>query len=160
MNKLVILFVVLFLSACGPRLDEDAQLAKEYLKEQGYSVKSYEGKFSHIIEREQLIHKPDIFVWAVQTVEPDAYIGKEITQERFIVKHHPLSKIYGPQKSFSYKVSVSVFMFEGEIIGGISFPVGNGIAGSPYSLDGKTAEEVINGDYAEWNKQWNEKYGD
>ena len=159
MKKLVILFVVLFLSACGPRLDEDAQLAKEYLKEQGYSVKSYEGRFSHIIEREQLIHKPDIFVWAVQTVEPDAYIGKEITQERFIVKNHPLSKIYGPQKSFSYKVSVSVFLFKGEIIGGISFPVGNGIAGSPYSLDGKTAEEVIEMDYAEWNKQWNEKYG-
>ncbi|MBT2640481.1 hypothetical protein [Bacillus sp. ISL-39] len=147
------------LAACGPRLDENAQLAKDYLKEQGYSIRSYEGRYSYIIEREQLIHKPDSSFWAVQTVEPDAYIGKEITQERFIVKNHPLSKIYGPQKSFSYKVSVSVFMYNGEIIGGISSPVGNGVGGSPYSLDGKTAEEVIKGDYAEWIKQWNEKYG-
>ncbi len=130
------------------------------MKDQGYSIKSYEGKYSYSFERQQLVEMPHSSIWAVQSVEPDAYIGKEITQERFIVKHHPLSKIYGPQKSFSYNVSVSVFMFNGEIIGGISFPVGNGIAGSPYSLDGKTAEEVINGDYAEWNKQWYEKYGD
>ncbi|MBT2663413.1 hypothetical protein [Bacillus sp. ISL-45] len=147
------------LAACGPRLDENAQLAKDYLKEQGYSIRSYEGRYSYIIEREQLIHKPDSSIWAVQTVEPDAYIGKEITQERFIVKNHPLSKIYGPQKSFSYKVSVSVFMYNGKIIGGISSPVGNGVGGSPYSLDGKTAEEVLKGDYAEWIKPWNEKYG-
>ncbi|WLR57248.1 hypothetical protein LC048_10515 [Mesobacillus subterraneus] len=160
MKKLVILLVVFVLTACGPRLDENAQLAKEYLKDQGYSIKSYEGKYSHIIKREQLIHKPDMSVWAVQTEKPDAYIGKEIIQERFIVKNHPLSKIYGPQKSFSYKVSVSVFMFKGEIIGGISFPVGNGIAGSPYSLDGKTSEEVIKMDHVEWQNQWIEKYGD
>ncbi|MFT9600766.1 hypothetical protein [Mesobacillus sp.] len=54
------------------------------------------------------------------------------------MKNHPLSNIYGPQKSFSYKVEVRVFIFNGEIIGGISHPVGNGIGGSPYSLDGKT----------------------
>jgi hypothetical protein len=160
MKKLVILFVVLMLTACGPKLDENAQLAKEYLKDQGYSIKSYEGKYSYIVERKQLIEKPHNSIWAVQTVEPDAYIGKEITQEIFIVKNHPLSKIYGPQKSFSYKVEARVFLFNGEIIGGTSFPIGNGIAGSPYSLDGKTAEEIIEVDYAEWNKQWDEKYGE
>lgn len=76
------------------------------------------------------------------------------------MKNHPLSNIYGPQKSFSYKVEVRVFIFNGEIIGGISHPVGNGIGGSPYSLDGKTAEEVIKMDYVEWQNQWIEKYGD
>ncbi|WP_409250783.1 hypothetical protein V1502_11465 [Bacillus sp. SCS-153A] len=33
-------------------------------------------------------------------------------------------------------------MYEGEVIGGTSFPVGEGVGGWPYSLDGKTAEEI------------------
>jgi hypothetical protein len=147
-------------AACGPRLDENAQLAKEYLKDQGYSIKSYEGKYSYSFERQQLIDMPDSSIWAVQSIEPDAYIGKEITQEIFIVKNHPLSKTYRHMIGYSRKVEVRVFIFNGEIIGGTSFPVGNGLAGSPYSLDGKTAEEVINVDYGEWQKQWFEKYGD
>lgn len=147
------------LSACGPRLDENAQLAKEYLKDQGYSIKSYEGKYSYSFERQQLVDMPDSSIWAVQSIEPDAYIGKEITHEIFIVKNHPLSKTYRHKIGLSRKVEVRVFIYNGEIIGGTSFPVGNGWAGSPYSIDGKTAEEVIKGDYAEWNKQWSEKYG-
>lgn len=152
-------FVVLLLSACGPRLDDNAQLAKEYLKDQGYSIKSYEGKYAYSFERQQLIDRPDSSIWAVQTVEPDAYIGKEITQEIFIVKNHPLGKTYEHKLGLSRKVEVRVFTFNGEIIGGTSFPVGDGLVGSPYSIDGKTAEEVIEMDYAKWNKQWDQKYG-
>jgi hypothetical protein len=159
MKKLMVLVVVLFLAACGPRLDENGEMAEQYLQDQGYSIKSYEGNATYTFEREDLTDKPDILYWRVQSVEPDAYIGKEIIQEIFIVKDHPLSEIYGPQPGFSEKVEVSVYIHDGEIIGGTSFPSGEGLAGSPYSLDGKTAEEMI-GDYAAWQEKWVEKYGE
>jgi hypothetical protein len=159
MKKLMVLVVVIFLAACGPRLDENGQMAKQYLQDQGYSIKSFEGNATYTFERENLTDMPDIAYWRVQSVEPDAYIGKEIIQEIFIVKDHPLSEIYGPQPGFSEKVEVRVYIHDGEIIGGISFPSSEGLAGSPYSLDGKTAEEMI-GDYAAWQEKWVEKYGE
>ena len=160
MKKLIVVFVVFILTACGPKLDENGQLAKQYLEDKGYSIKSYEGKNPYIFQRHELLDKPHDSIWAVQSNEPDSYIGKEITQEIFIVKKHPLGKIYANQFGFSSKAEVRVFIFNGGIIGGISFPVGAGLVGSPYSVDGQTAEEFIKLDYSEWQKQWNEKYGD
>ncbi|WP_415813257.1 hypothetical protein [Mesobacillus thioparans] len=141
-------------------MDENAELAKQFLEDRGYSIKSYEGRNSYSFEKQDLLNKPHDMVWAVQPVKPDHYIGKEITQEIFIVKNHPLGKIYGPQIGFSSKVEVSVFIFNDEIIGGTSFPIGKGITGAPYSLDGLTAEEFLAEDYREWRAKWDEKYGD
>lgn len=159
MKRLTVLIFILMLGACAPKLDENGQLAREYLESKGYSIKSYEGEESFIVERQKLIDMPDISIWAVQSIEPDSFIGKEITQEIFIVKDHPLSKIYGSQKSFTNKVEVRVFVFNGEVIGGTSYPVGNGVGGAHYSLDGQTAEEVRKQDYVEWQNKWIEKYG-
>lgn len=105
------------------------------------------------------MNKPYDMVWAVQPVKPDPYIGKEITQEIFVVKNHPLGKIYGPQIGYSSKVEIRVFIFNNEIIGGTSFPIGRGIVGSPHSLNGLTVEEFLDVDYGEWREKWNEEYG-
>lgn len=159
--KKILVFVFLFLlSGCGPRLDGNAELAKQYLEDKDYSIKSYEGKQAFTFQKEDLMSKPYDMLWAVQPVKPDPYIGKEITQEIFIVKNHPLGKIYGPQKGFSSKVEIRVFIFNDEIIGGTSFPMGRGTVGSPHSLDGLTVEEFLDEDYGEWRAKWDEKYGD
>ena len=96
---------------------------------------------------------PHISIWARQTVQPDPYIGKDIIQEIFIVKNHPLSRVYGR------KVEVRVFVFGGQVIGGTSVPADDSMAGWGYSLDGKTAEEVQDENLEEWIDKWNKEYG-
>jgi hypothetical protein len=48
---------------------------------------------------------------------------------------------------------------EGKVIGGYSFPNIDGLAGSVYSLDGKTLEEVTGITFKEWSDNWKKKYG-
>ncbi|EDL66406.1 hypothetical protein [Bacillus sp. SG-1] len=72
---------------------------------------------------------PHLAIWAVQPVAPGSYSGKKITQEIFILEGHPISKIYNSQPGFTGEAEFRVFMYEGEIIGGTSFPVGEGVAG-------------------------------
>jgi hypothetical protein len=161
MKRILVLVFLFLLAGCGPKLDGNAELARQYLEDKGYSIKSYEGKQSFTFKKHDLLNKPYDMVWAVQPVKPDPYIGKEITQEVFIVKNHPLGKIYGPQTGFSSKVEVSVFIYNDEIIGGTSFPIGKGIAGSPHSLDGLTVEEFLEDeDYRDWRAKWDENYRD
>jgi hypothetical protein len=55
---------------------------------------------------------------------------------------------------------VTVWLIESEVIGGWSYPISkhNDVDGAPFSLDGKTAEE-IKGDYPNWLEEWTNKYG-
>lgn len=159
MKKILVFLLFFLLAGCGPNLDANAELAKKYLEDKGYSIKSYEGKQLFTFKKQDLLNKPYDMVWAVQPLKPDPYIGKEITQEIFIVKNHPLGKIYGPQIGFSSKAEIRVFIFNDEIIGGTSFPMGRGIAGAPHSLDGLTVEDFLDEDYGEWRAKWNERYG-
>jgi hypothetical protein len=100
---------------------------------------------------------PHNSIWSVQTVSPEPYIGKEIAQEAFVVTNHPLSEIYGHQEGFTEKVDVRVFIYNGEVIGGISYPVGEGIGGWGYSLDGNTAEEIHGDDLDSLLKKWKDQ---
>jgi len=134
-------------------LDSNGKLAEKYLLDKGYSVTSYEGSYVYNFTSQDLVDKPHKNIWAVQPVEPDSYIGKDVIQETFIVKNHPLSQIYGN------KTKVSVFIYNGEVIGGTSFPAGDGWVGSAYSLEGKTMEEVLEEtDFYKWSNEWDEKY--
>ncbi|RSD28634.1 hypothetical protein [Mesobacillus subterraneus] len=145
----------LLLVGCGPKLEPDStgELARQYLVDQGYSLKSYEGSQVYSFEKHELVDMPHKSIWARQTVQPDPYIGKEIIQEIFIVKNHPVSKIYGK------KVEVRVFIVDGKIIGGTSYPDDDTMGGWGYSLEGKTAEEVQGDKLEEWSEEWNKKYG-
>lgn len=158
MKQLVFLVIFFLLVGCVPNLDSNGELARQYLLDKGYKIKSYEGSQVYSVSKEELTDMPDISIWAVQPVQPDSYIGKEIVQEIFIVVNHPLSKIYGPQQDFSEKVKVRAFIYNGEVIGGTSYPVGEGIGGWGYSIDGKTAEEVQGQDLNVWSEKWRDKY--
>ncbi|RBP89967.1 hypothetical protein DFO70_11073 [Cytobacillus firmus] len=97
---------------------------------------------------------PHVSIWARQTVQPDPYIEEDIIQEIFIVKNHPLSKIYG------IEAELRVFIFDGQVIGGISYPADDTMGGWGYSLNGKTAEEVQDNDLEKWIDEWEKKYGE
>ncbi|WP_216827339.1 hypothetical protein [Alkalihalobacterium elongatum] len=93
-------------------------------------------------------------VWAVQYNEPDEYFNKRIDTVTFIIKNQPLDEQFDIGKTI-----VTVWLFEGEVIGGSSYPISkdNDVGGAPPSLDGKTPEE-IQGDYQKWLEGWQEKY--
>ncbi|WP_131441609.1 hypothetical protein [Exiguobacterium sp. SH1S21] len=155
-KRIGILLAVVLLAACSdasekpePTLGADVKMAEAYLEEQGYEVVSYKGNRTSSFEKSDLLELPTRSTWEVQTTPPDEYIGRNIRQEHFIVRNHPLGQ-----------ANVFVMMVDGEIIGGTSFPdSAEPLVGSSYSLDGKTSEE-LHPDYWTWREQWETKYSE
>lgn len=155
-KRVGMILAVFLLAACSnesdqpaPMLGADAKVAKAYLEEQGYDVVSYEGDRTLSFEKADLLELPTRSTWEVQTTPPDDYIGRDIRQEHFIVRNHPIGQ-----------ANVFVMMVDGEIIGGTSFPdSAEPLVGSAYSLDGKTVEE-LHPDYMEWRSEWEAKYSE
>lgn len=148
----------MLLAACSnpseepePTLSADAKVAKAYLEEQGYEVVSYKGNRTSSFEKADLLELPAQSTWQVQTTPPDAYIGRDIQQEHFIVRDHPLDEVADLGQT-----NVTVMMVDGEIIGGTSFPdSAEPLTGGAYSLDSKTAEDLHPDDYWAWREEWN-----
>lgn len=125
-----ILFVLI---GCQDKdLSKTAVIAKDYLEEQNYKVLSYTGKeiFSHNGYQENFkITEDNInnsrwkFSHSVADGNPEQYIGKVIDIESFIIKNHPLDhwKSHSGLKSKG-KTYVFVFVVEGKVVGGTSFP--------------------------------------
>ncbi|UTT42247.1 hypothetical protein [Exiguobacterium aurantiacum] len=155
-KRIGMILAVFLLAACSneseqptPTLGADAKVAKAYLEEQGYEIVTYEGNRTSGFEKADLLELPTRSTWEVQAKPPDAYIGHDIRQERFIVRNHPLGQ-----------ANVIVMMVDGEIIGGTSYPdSAEPLTGASYSLDGKTAEE-LHPDYMEWRNEWEAKYSE
>lgn len=152
----VLLFTILFLAACNENesLSENATIAQNYLLSEGFEVVSHDGDDWQEFSEAELLEPPNEQLWAVQAIKPDDYVNKRIDTVSFTVKNHPLDEQFNMGKT-----SVTVWLLNGEVIGGWSFPVSNtnDLIGAPSSLDGKTAEEV-QGDYPNWQAQWREKY--
>ncbi|EHI99512.1 cell wall binding repeat-containing protein [Clostridium sp. DL-VIII] len=134
--------------------EKDEKTAENYLADQGYKIITSRGKTSeYILEKNMLWGSSGDYseVWGVQRVEPDKYFGKQIIGYNFIVKNHPLEKIY------NVNTNVYVLISDGQIIGGTSFPDGDFVGGC-YSLDGKTLEEITGLSYEQWCDNWKKKY--
>jgi hypothetical protein len=154
----IIGLVLLILTGCSKEaLVDDEKKAEAYVKTQGYKITSHKGQIAtYILDKSKLESTQYQQAWGVQKIEPEKYFGKEITLYEFTVSNHPLEKIY-------YTNSIiSIMLCEGKVIGGTSFPDDNGkqkLVGAPYSLDGKTLEEVTGMTYKEWTENWKKKYG-
>ncbi|WP_336785342.1 hypothetical protein [Paenibacillus sp. MMO-177] len=152
---------VLILAGCSKEISGDEKKAEQYVKQQGYKVTSRKGEVQrYVLDKSKLAggsaestHNQQI--WGVQKEEPDQYFGKAITEYGFIVKNHPLEKEYNTE------TNVSVMICDGKVIGGTSFPVQGKVLlmGAPYSLDGKTLEEMTGQTFKEWSDNWENKYG-
>ncbi len=163
MKKYIIAFLLLAIALVGcsqtekkeKTLSENGQAAKVFLEEMGYEVEEVDKEGTQELSKKDLLTKDAQQVWAVQYKEPDEFLGKKIDTVGFTVKNHPLDDRYREGKT-----KVTVFLVDGEVIGGWSYPIASTpLASPPYSLDGKTAEEV-KGDYFKWLDEIEGKYSE
>ncbi|NIK70492.1 MULTISPECIES: DUF4830 domain-containing protein [unclassified Paenibacillus] len=151
----------LILAGCGKEISGDEKNAEQYVEQQGYKVITRKGEVQKYVLDKSKFFEGSVEstynqqIWGVQKEEPDKYFGKEITEYGFTVKNHPLEKKYNTE------TNVSVMVCDGKVIGGTSFPVQGKVLlmGAPFSLDGKTLEEVTGLTYKEWSEKWGKKYG-
>ncbi|GAB6928095.1 hypothetical protein JCM10914A_20780 [Paenibacillus sp. JCM 10914] len=157
----VVLIILLTFISFSLRSDQpmsgEQKIAANYVEARGYKIVSSPSEpFTYTLEKALLNpdngQLPYIQIWGVQSIDPAAYFGKEITSHSFIVSGHPLDAMYGTH------TALQVMMAEGKVIGGTSFPDRDDLAGAPYALDGRTLEDVIGISFSEWRKQWAEKY--
>ncbi|MEK3910952.1 hypothetical protein [Paenibacillus sp. FSL H7-0331] len=161
MLVLLVGLLTLIVIGCNKEITVDEQTAAAYVKAQGYTIMKSNGQIdTYTLEKSKIFgpmeSTPYQQAWGVQKVEPDPYFGKAITVYGFTVANHPLEKIYHSN------TKVSIILCEGKVIGGTSFPDDNGAmmrAGAPYSIDGKTLEEVTGMTFKEWMANWKKKYG-
>lgn len=145
-NNLLLLFITLLLGLVGcqeKELSETDKVAKEYLEQQGYNVLSYEKHLeSYKITKSKVESNPYQFFWGVPGNNPVPYYNKTVDVEKFIVKNHPLDNweccdgVKSKGKAFTY-----VYVVEGKVVGGTSYPYGvddAGLGGGYWSLDGRT----------------------
>lgn len=157
--SIVILYSFMQLSVhSGKPMSEEQKIAASYVKSLGYKIVSHSSKpITYTLEKSLLAPGngaiPYIQTWSVQSQDPANYYGKEIVTYRFKVSGHPLDRIYNTN------TALFVMMSEGKVIGGTSFPDRNDLAGAPYSIDGKTLEEITGNSFGEWREQWAKKYG-
>ncbi|MHB1126923.1 MAG: hypothetical protein ACYC2T_08185 [Bacillota bacterium] len=152
---LLILFIIL--AGCGKEVEKDEKTAEEYVKKLGYKITTSRGEVhKYVLDKTKLTAgtetTPYLRTWGVQKVGPEKYFGKEISIYSYTVKNHPLEKIYKD------KTKVYIMLSEGIVIGGYSFP--EGMVGAPFSLDGRTLEEVTGLTYREWSANWQNSYGE
>ncbi|WP_054955432.1 hypothetical protein [Paenibacillus dakarensis] len=166
---LIVVFVLVLLLLVLSRFDvfpkqmsEEEKRAAAYVESRGYHIEERLGKtFTYILDKSLLNSEsaastgnlPYIQTWGVQESDPGDYFGKEIATYGFTVSGHPLSEHYNTD------TRVAIMMADGEVIGGTSIPK-PGLVGSPYSLDGRTLEEITGISFAEWKEQWAQKYNE
>ncbi len=139
-------------------MSENGVVAKSFLEAKGYEILSYEGSGeSYELTNEKLVEMPYMQQWWMQPQGPVDYIGNIIETEFFTVKNHPLDDLEGLESLG--ETSVSVIIIDEIAVGGTSWPVTTEPQfGGPYSLHGKTLEELYGVDYATWHDAWIEKF--
>ncbi|CAM5791449.1 MULTISPECIES: hypothetical protein [Brevibacillus] len=144
--------------ATNAPLADAPTFAVDFLNAKGYKIEASQGLVSSYTLTKDYLANDGSHAWAYQAVNPDDYLGKEISLYRFIVSNHPLDL---ELPNDEYDKTVIVLMTSGtEVIGGTSMPDSKEpLAGGPYSLDGKTLEEVTGLSFPEWREKWTQKYG-
>lgn len=158
--SLLIGIIFIIFIGCTPNITGDEKTAEDFVKSQGYTIIARKGEIQkYTLERSKLYGGINTLkyqqAWAVQTVEPDKYFGKEIVVYGYTVKNHPMQK---EDRNAKDGVNVYIMLSEGKVIGGYSYPNAD-VDGAFSSLDGKTLEEVTGLSYKEWQDNWKTKYG-
>jgi hypothetical protein len=143
---LTFMILIVIISGCAQQetLSNNGDIAQTYLEDQGYEIVSYDGDGSYQFSEKDLRDLPDQAIWDVQYADPEDFVEKRLYKANFTVKNHPLDqKLYGTDPHYLDQTHVTVFIFDGEVIGGTSYPASKEpLSGCCYSLDGKTFEEI------------------
>ena len=121
MKKLLVIFMGLLIFVfvgCSNKVTDNESIAKEYVQAEGYKITEFKGELERYTLEKNKIHgglKTRLYqqAWAVQTIEPDMYFGKEIIIYGFTVKNHPIQEINNHAEK---GVNVYVMISEGESI--------------------------------------------
>jgi hypothetical protein len=136
--------------------DANERAAEKLIKSKGYTVVTKKGElYRYTLDKEKLLLDTGN-CWALQKINPEKYLGKEIIIYDFIVKNHPLSNY---RDNVNKTVRIGVMTSEGKAIGGYSTPDIPDLLGGFYSLEGNTLEKVTGLSYSEQVAQWKRKYG-
>lgn len=140
----------LSMSIAGDKIpvSDEEKVAADYLKSKGYEITSRMGKIDDYVLQNSFYY---IERWGLQSVDPDIYFGKEITEYKFTVKNHPL------EKEYDELTHVFVMICDGKAFGGYSLPDEEGFD-YYFSVDGKTMEQM-SAENADYIKKWKGKYG-
>ena len=152
-------FLIFVIVGCNNKATDNEGIAKEYIQAKGYKITESKGEIDRYTLGKNKIHGgaetiPYQQVWAVQTIEPDMYFGKEIIIYGFTVKNHPMQEIDNNAKK---GVNVYVMISDEKIIGGYSYPNAD-VVGAFSDLDGKSLEEVTGLSFQQWSENWEQKY--
>ena len=134
----------------------EEEIAQKYVVSLGYEINYKYGEIdNYTFTKNNMYGSLDSYyystIWGVQNVKPENYFDKQIITYGFNVKNHPLQKIYNSD------TNIYIMICENKVIGGYSFPNGD-FAGSVYSVNGSTLEEVAGMSYDEWEDRWKELY--
>ncbi|ADU32336.1 hypothetical protein [Evansella cellulosilytica] len=157
------LIVVLFITGCsqGSAESQRVDIAKQYLEEKGYTMIEHIMTVEpFILTESDLLETYHIQIWQLQMLDVEQYIGKMINGEVFLINNHPLDHYEnGTIKGLGY-THVHLLIVDDVVIGGTASPVTEEtIFGAPYSLEGKTFEDLYpNENWREWTDKWIEKY--
>lgn len=127
-------------------LSPNATTAKKHLEELGYKVLSYEDKVdSYTLTEETLNDMPFSVYWNLPGNNPTPYMNKVIEVEKFIVRNHPLDHWkHSFWISSNGKTNVYVYVVEGKVVGGTSYPVlskwEDSLGSGYWSLEGEETE--------------------
>lgn len=138
---LVIMSLIFVLRGCNAEepLSANASIAKDFFENSGYDINSVMKEESFIIQEDDLSDPGFQQILAVQDLDLTSYLDKEIDVVQFDVEGHPLEEHFNKMTTV-----VTIYLDEGEVIGGWSFPNDpqNAMVGAVYSIDGRTQEEV------------------
>lgn len=141
----LIMSLFFILSGCNTEqpLSADASTAKDYIENSGYDIKSVIKEESFTLQEADLSDPGFQQLLVVQDSDLTSYLDEEIDIVQFDVEGHPLEEHFTEMTTI-----VTVYLNEGEVIGGWSFPNDpqNTMVGAVYSIDGRTQEEVQAGE--------------
>ncbi|PYZ96432.1 hypothetical protein CR205_11975 [Alteribacter lacisalsi] len=133
--------IFMLLTACGEAAVQGGDCGLSFLEEAGYEIISLERSGTITFTEKNLNDLPHQQIWAVQNVEPEYYLNEPLVTCTFTIRNHPHDIMFDKGVTL-----VTVLLSGSEVIGGWSSPVASKdtLIGAPYSIDGRTAEEVQN----------------
>jgi hypothetical protein len=157
MRQLLILLIIgALLVSCSQATKGDNSNSKiiTELENMGYKVVDFNTEHDTItLTKRYLLEFPNTIHWALQDVNIEELLNKEVSVYKATVKGHYLDK----ELELSSRTKLHLYIIEDELIGGISFPEKEAMGGGYYSLKGKTFEELHEQNYADWESDLKEK---
>lgn len=154
MRLFPILLLVFFMVGCSMTEKKEIDPSIEaFLKEKGFEDLEYIEEKDVSFTKDDLNNDPWKPIWQLQDKKPDQYVGKKI---KFIT-YTGLNKLLSDQSKG--KTVIGIYLYNNKIIAATTFPYSKEPQiGMPFSIDGKTLEEIHGENLSEFQSSWEKRY--